>query len=206
MLVSLSTLKSRLGILLSDTQYDPLLTSAIQAVSARFDRETRRTLARAENATFQFPAPDTEIIVPCYPIESVFGFDLKYTEADGWIEQTAIDYLIRSSTVISLLSPLAFSLQPFFFLPSPASATLVAIYSLPTRQLPAPPRSPPTSNKPPSNKSPSGSKIAIALAFAHSGPAAALTNNSPLSTSCPPPPTSSASIAAVPNPRTNRAC
>jgi hypothetical protein len=65
MLTILSTIKSRLAILESDTTYDALLTSAIRAVSARFDKETHRTLARTVDATYVFPADDTEISLPC---------------------------------------------------------------------------------------------------------------------------------------------
>jgi hypothetical protein len=107
MLTTLSTLKSRLAIPAEDTQYDTLLTAAIKAVSGRFDKETNRTLARTENATSEFDPDDTEIIVPCYPIETVTKFELKFTEAAGWQEITpAPDYLIRHSCIISLLSPL----------------------------------------------------------------------------------------------------
>ena len=42
MLAQLSTVKSRLQILDIDTTYDALLTNAIQALSARFDKETNR--------------------------------------------------------------------------------------------------------------------------------------------------------------------
>ena len=44
MLTQLSTVKSRLALIVTD--YDDLLTSAIKAVSDRFDKETNRTLAR----------------------------------------------------------------------------------------------------------------------------------------------------------------
>ena len=65
------------------------------------------SLARTENATCEFDPDDTEIIVPCYPIETVTKFELKSTESTGWQEITpAPDYLIRSSCIISLLSPL----------------------------------------------------------------------------------------------------
>ena len=98
--------KSRLAIPDTDPQYDDLLTSTLIALSARFDNETNRTLARTVNATFEFDPADTEICVPCYPIESVSKFELKTTEAEGWIEQTGIDYLIRNGCIISLQSPL----------------------------------------------------------------------------------------------------
>ena len=63
MLVQLPTVKSRLQILDTDTIHDALLTSAIEAISARFDKETNRTLARTENATDEFDAADTEVSV-----------------------------------------------------------------------------------------------------------------------------------------------
>jgi len=48
-----------------------------------------------------------EILVPCYPIETVTKFELKSTEAEGWVEQTGIDFLIRRQCIISLTSPLS---------------------------------------------------------------------------------------------------
>src|SRR5262245_15828192 len=105
MLTQLSTIKSRLGIAQVDTQYDALLTEAIKAVSAMFDNETRRTLARTLNATQEFSADETEIPLPCYPLESVSKFELKTSEADGWLEQ-APDYLVRGRCVVSLAASL----------------------------------------------------------------------------------------------------
>ncbi len=110
MLTSLSTVKSRLQILDTDTSNDALLTSAIKAVSARFGHETRRTLAHTVDATHEFDPSDTELLVPCYPIESVTRFELKTSEAEGWLEQSNVQYLIRHSCVISLAFPL--NLQP----------------------------------------------------------------------------------------------
>ena len=46
MLTQLPTFESRLAILETDTQYDDLMTTAIKAVSARFDRETRPSRVR----------------------------------------------------------------------------------------------------------------------------------------------------------------
>ena len=112
MLTQLSTVKARLAILESDTQYDALLTTAIKAVSARFDKETNRTLARTVGITEEFPADETEILVPCYPIESVTKFELKTDETEGWLEQTGVKFLSASACVISLssqLSTLAFN-------------------------------------------------------------------------------------------------
>src|SRR5260221_10810956 len=87
MLTQLSTVKSRLAVMVTD--YDDLLTNAIKAVSARFDKETNRALARNTTATHEFDATDTEILLPCYPVESVTKFELKSNETDGWSEQSA---------------------------------------------------------------------------------------------------------------------
>jgi hypothetical protein len=100
MLTQLSTVKARLALTITD--YDDLLTAAIKAVSARFDKECHRTLARTATATHEFDASDTEIIPRCYPIESVTKFELKFNETDGWSEQTGVQYLLRRPCVISL--------------------------------------------------------------------------------------------------------
>jgi hypothetical protein len=106
MLVQLTTVKARLALDPLDPTHDALLTSAIVAISARFDQETNRSLERTENATFEFPAADTEILVPHYPIESVSKFELKTSETEGWVEQSGVEFLIRRACVISLHSPL----------------------------------------------------------------------------------------------------
>jgi len=128
MLTQLATVKSRLALVVTD--YDALLTSAIKAVSARFDKETNRTLARTTTATHEFDATDTEILPLCYPVESVTKFELKSNETDGWSEQTGVQYLIRRQCVISLSAPL--NSQPST-LNSPALArvTLTGGYVLP---------------------------------------------------------------------------
>src|SRR4051794_38502180 len=107
MLSTLDTLKARLAIDAINVQYDDLLTNTLLALSARFDAETNRTLGRTVDATFEFDADNTEISVPCYPIESVSKFELKTTEAEGWVERTGVDHLIRNQCIISLHSPLS---------------------------------------------------------------------------------------------------
>jgi hypothetical protein len=136
MLTQLSTVKSRLAIPEADTTSDALLASAIKAISARFDKETIRTLARTASATFEFPADDTEISPPCYPIESVTKFETKTTEAEGWQEKTATAYLIRSGCVISLNSPFSFLLSPATSL---VRVTYTGGYLLPGSPPPDPP-------------------------------------------------------------------
>jgi len=125
MLTLLSTVKSRLSLTDLDVQFDALLMNAIKAVSATFDKECNRTLARTASAAQEFNPGETEILVPCYPIETVTKFELKTTEAEGWIEQTGIDFLIRRQCVISLRSPIS-------HLPSSlARATYTGGYVLP---------------------------------------------------------------------------
>src|SRR5882672_9540657 len=109
MLTLLSTVKARLAITV--TTYDDILTNAIKAVSARFDKETSRTLSRTVTLTEEFNPDDTEILVPCYPVEAVTKWELKSNETEGWIEQTNVEYLIRRSCVISLAQPLGTSRQ-----------------------------------------------------------------------------------------------
>jgi hypothetical protein len=107
MLTQLSTLKSRLSIPDSDTTSDALLTNAIKSVSARFDKETNRTLARTADATFEFDPDDTDLSPPCYPIESVSKFETKTSESDGWQEvQPTPAYLCRYGSVIAIAAPL----------------------------------------------------------------------------------------------------
>ena len=127
MLTQLSTLTQRLAILETDTQYDAALTSVIKALSARFDRECHRRFARTENATEEFSTGDTEIAVAGYPIEAVTRFEAKSSAVEGWVEQTAPDYLIRRACVISLASP--FGHQPLAF--SLSRVTYTGGYVLP---------------------------------------------------------------------------
>src|SRR3954462_219462 len=102
LLTTLDSLKTRLAIPETDGINDDMLTFIIEAVSARFDKETNRTLARTVDATFEFDVDDLEISVPCYPIESVTKFETKTSESEGWVQQSDVDYLIRNSCIISL--------------------------------------------------------------------------------------------------------
>jgi hypothetical protein len=107
MLTQLATVKARLSISPADTTQDDLLTRAIAAVSARFDNECNRTLARTVEATQEIAATEREIVAQCYPIETVTKFEVKMTEAEDWVERTVTDYLVRQSCVISLGAPLS---------------------------------------------------------------------------------------------------
>src|SRR2546423_1131720 len=109
MLSTLSTAKSRLAIPDLDVQYDDLLTTALTALSSRFDKYTSRTLARMANTTHEFAGDDTEIIPTCVPVESVSKFEVKSTEAEGWVQQSNADYVLHNSSLISLASRLGSS-------------------------------------------------------------------------------------------------
>ena len=115
MLTQLATVKQRLGISEIDVQYDAVLTTAIQALSARFDKECNRTLARTVDATHEFPADDTEILPSCYPIESVTKFELKENETDGWVAQTGVLSAHQSinPSIHQSKSPVDFGLRTF---------------------------------------------------------------------------------------------
>jgi hypothetical protein len=127
MLTQLGTVKARLEV--SVSTYDDLLTRAIDAIGARFDRECNRTLARTVGATQEFPAVDREILAGCYPVESVSKFELKTTEAEGWVEQTGVNYLLRSACIISLILPLSF--VPQAVTPQRARVTYTGGYVMP---------------------------------------------------------------------------
>jgi hypothetical protein len=131
MLAQLATLKARLALDPTDATHDALLARAIVAVSARFDQETNRTLGRTVDFQQEFDARDTELVAACYPIESVSKFELKTSQAGGWIDQPNLEYLIRRNCIISLstalnLQPVTCNLQP-----SSARVTYTGGYLLP---------------------------------------------------------------------------
>src|SRR5204863_9105347 len=107
MLCLLSTTKSRLGLEPFDTTDDTLLTNIIRPVSARFAAECNRIFDYGANLTYEFRADQLSIQVDHPPIESVSAFHLKSTEAEGWLLQSAIDYLLSpQKALIELLQPL----------------------------------------------------------------------------------------------------
>lgn len=101
-LCQLSVVKARLAIDQANTDEDLILTNAIAAVSARFDRECNRTLARGAGVTCEFNAEEREILPPRYPIESVSAFAVKSNETDGFEAQSDVTYRIRGGVVIEL--------------------------------------------------------------------------------------------------------
>src|SRR5438045_9383096 len=103
MLSTLSSPKLRPAIDALNVQYD-LLTNALTSLSSRFEKYTNRTLSRTVNTTHEFGGDDTEVIPTCIPVETVSKFELKSNEAEGWLEQTNVEYIIRNSSVIYLTS------------------------------------------------------------------------------------------------------
>ncbi|HVV72583.1 MAG TPA: hypothetical protein VHI52_13970, partial [Verrucomicrobiae bacterium] len=87
------------------------LTGALSFISARFDLECNRTLARTVDATYEFLPTELELPVPCYPIEHVTRFEIRSSESQPWTMVTNVDYLVRRACVISLSSLLP-SLSP----------------------------------------------------------------------------------------------
>src|SRR5262245_55340409 len=107
MLTQLSTVKSRLGLELFDPTDDVLITNIIKHVSGRFSLECNRIFDYAADLTYEFPADHTNLVVDRPPIESVSLFHLKSTEAEGWLLQSDIDYLLLPRrAVIELAEPL----------------------------------------------------------------------------------------------------
>ncbi|HEY5914531.1 MAG TPA: hypothetical protein VJA21_28405 [Verrucomicrobiae bacterium] len=131
MLTQLATVKARLGLLDTDVQYDSLLTRAVEAVSARFDRECNRTLARTVGAVEEFGPAETEIVARCYPVETVSKFELRTTEAEGWVERTGVGYVLRQGCVISLAMPLSFVPQVSWTGPQLGRVTYTGGYVMP---------------------------------------------------------------------------
>ena len=105
MLTQLLTVKARLGIAGADTTHDATLTALIESVSARFDRECRRTLARTVDTTQEFRADECMLILACYPLEEVSQWELKSNEAEGWLPETP-EFLIRRNSILNLPEPL----------------------------------------------------------------------------------------------------
>src|SRR5215471_12251479 len=106
MLTQLATIKTRLGIDPTDVTNDDALTFSIEAVSARFDRECKRTFARTVDAIHEFEPSDLELSPPCYPIESVTRFELITSDEEGWVEQPDVRFILRRKCVIALGSRL----------------------------------------------------------------------------------------------------
>jgi hypothetical protein len=91
---------------------DALLTNLLKHVSARFAAECHRIFDYGAALTYEFRASDMNINVDHPPIELVTKFELKTTEAEGWVLQSAIDYLLSpQKSIIELTEALGLSTQ-----------------------------------------------------------------------------------------------
>lgn len=112
MLTQLFSLKTRLRLNSFDLDDDPLLTGLLKHASGRFAKECNRIFDRGVGVTFEFRAHEMDISIDRYPIESITGFDLKSNEAEGWIAQSDVSYLISGARcLIELDAPLGTSRQ-----------------------------------------------------------------------------------------------
>lgn len=113
MLCQLSDLKTRLKIAEADVVDDAVLEAFIAGVSQRFDEECNRKFALDEYARFEFRGDEINVLVDRFPIVGVTLFELKETEAEGFVEVTEPgDYLVNSTrSIIELASPLGTSRQ-----------------------------------------------------------------------------------------------
>jgi hypothetical protein len=102
MLAQLTTLKTRLGLEIADTDDDTLLSNFLAHASGRFELECNRTFGRREDCTEEFGGNESELRPSRYPIEEVSLFELKISEVTGWVEQASVDYVLRRGCVVSL--------------------------------------------------------------------------------------------------------
>jgi hypothetical protein len=113
MLCQLAGLKTRLKIPTADVVDDAVLEGFISGVSARFEAECNRRFALDEYAKYEFRGDEMNVLVDRFPIISVTLFELKTTEAEGFVEVTEPgDYLVNPTrSIIELASPLGTSRQ-----------------------------------------------------------------------------------------------
>lgn len=105
MLTQLATVKARVNLAPTDVSKDAELTLLIEGVSERIARECRRQFARAEGLTQEFRADELNVVLECYPLESVTRFEVKESEATGWVTATA-EYIRKRNSVLTLSEPL----------------------------------------------------------------------------------------------------
>lgn len=125
-LTQLATVKARLELPESDVKDDVLLAGLIALVSGRIADFCNRKFGYLAEATYEFSADDTEVIVQRYPIaaDGVSKFEVKSSESGGWIEQAGQDFIIRRDCLISLTSLLGSSREQ-------ARVTFAGGYKLP---------------------------------------------------------------------------
>jgi len=103
MFSTLPALKARLALDALDPQFDELLTNALLATGARFEKECNRFFARDEMLE-DFPGDSLELRLSRYPVESVSNLEIKTNEEEGWVELPSTEHLLRGACVVSLPS------------------------------------------------------------------------------------------------------
>jgi hypothetical protein len=114
MLTTLLTLKSRLSIDPFDIKDDTLLTNLILLVTARFDNQTNRKLAYAQNTTDDFQGDETELRLSRYPVDEtqpitfqkLSTINSQQSPSSAWQTVSNAEYVLRAGCVISLISEL----------------------------------------------------------------------------------------------------
>ena len=117
-------LKTRLGIPTEDTADDALLNGFIAHCHGRFERQTTRLFGYSATHAEEFHADHVEVVPVRFPVLGTVTFAIKSTEAEGWIAQSNVDYLLRRECIISLAAPLGDDSQV-------ARATFAAGYDMP---------------------------------------------------------------------------
>ncbi|MCX7723545.1 MAG: hypothetical protein N2379_10900 [Verrucomicrobiae bacterium] len=105
MLATVAQLKSVLGLPAHDVADDEQLEFILQAVTARFERETDRRFGYLSGAVYEFAARDTRVLPNRLPVWKVLRFEEKSLAADEWVEVQAPRLAIRHG-VIYLAWPL----------------------------------------------------------------------------------------------------
>lgn len=90
-LTQLSSVKSRVGIIASDTTDDAILGNTINALSQRITNECNRNFDYQAADVWAFRGNEMDLRVPRYPIQSVATFAVKESEVLGWVVVTGAD-------------------------------------------------------------------------------------------------------------------
>lgn len=87
-----------------DTSYDAQLLAIGLGVVAQFEQFCDRKFARVEDATHIIDADRAQFLLNRFPLESVSAIAVKFTEADGWEEQTVNDYVRKIDLAAGIIT------------------------------------------------------------------------------------------------------
>ena len=82
------------------------ISNLIALVTARFDNQTNRKLAYAQNTTDDFQGDETELRLSRYPIDETqpITFQRLTKASEGWQAISDAEYVLRAGCIISLIS------------------------------------------------------------------------------------------------------